>query len=41
MNEQVFWDLIDQSRSTINLNFETQCVNITELLLSFSSEDII
>lgn len=41
MNEQIFWDIIDQSRKSINTNFETQCVNISEILMEYSEEDIV
>lgn len=41
MTEQQFWDIIDQSRKGVNTNFETQCVNITELLLDTSTDAII
>lgn len=36
-----FWDIIDQSRKGVNTNFETQCVNITEILLQHDEETII
>ena len=41
MTEDIFWQLIDKSRSANNANFETQCVTLTELLTSYSKEDII
>lgn len=41
MNEQIFWEIIAQSRATLNTNFETQCVNISEILMDYSAEEII
>lgn len=41
MNEQIFWELIDQARKAPNSNFETQCVTLTELLTAHTTEDII
>lgn len=41
MNESLFWQLIDEARKAPNSNFETQCVTLTELLLSYSPEEIV
>lgn len=42
MNEQIFWELIDQARKAPNANFETQCVTLTELLTAaHSAEEIV
>jgi hypothetical protein len=41
MNEQQFWELLDKGRALPHGNFETLCVNLTELLTEYSTEDII
>jgi len=42
MNEQIFWELIDKARKIPAGNFETQCVNLTELLTEeLSAEEIV
>lgn len=41
MTEQIFWELMDKSRAGLNTNFETQCVNLSELLMDYSEEEIL
>jgi len=41
MNEDIFWQLIEQSQNAQNSNFETQCVTLTELLTPYEPAEII
>lgn len=41
MTQDIFWQLIDKARAATNINFETQCVTLTELLTPYNKEDII
>jgi hypothetical protein len=41
MNEQLFWEIIEKTKSPLHSNFETQCVLISEALLEYTPEDII
>lgn len=41
MNEQIFWDIIANSRQVMHTNFESQCAHISTLLLAYKEEEII